>query len=170
MRSAVWFLVVAAFALYMVMALWSLPYIAIEAGGQRPFDMRPFGYSEAEARAFVAGLSDAGKMFYLGTQHTLDAIYPALLGAAMMLGCALLFASWVKYPFLILSLVMVLADYQENQKVAEMLIAGEAGMTAAMVQSASTWTVIKSMSATVVFVALIAALITKLVTRRKRSA
>ena len=73
-RRAVMALFAATIGLYLVMLLWSLPKIAAEAGGLTPFDMRPGGYSLAEARAFLAALSPEGTAFYLGVQHRLDMV------------------------------------------------------------------------------------------------
>ena len=65
------------------MVLWSLPLISEMAGGGIPFDMRPGGYSFDDALVFLREITDAGRHFYLSTQHLLDMFYPTLLAITL---------------------------------------------------------------------------------------
>ena len=80
MHRAFWISFIFATGVYLSMVFWSLPFIAGQAGGLAPFDMRPTGYSVTEARAFTQALTEEGRAFYLDVQHKLDFAYPALLG------------------------------------------------------------------------------------------
>ena len=54
LRVLFWTCFAAAMAIYIAMILWSLPVITEAAGGLAPFDMRPFGYTLADAQAFLS--------------------------------------------------------------------------------------------------------------------
>ncbi len=141
-----WSLAVATLVVYAAMVLWSLPYIAGEAGGLLPFDLRPSGYSEAEARAFLAALSEDGRRFYLGTQHRLDLVYPALLAATLGLAIWRLFPKLPAFARAALALVPAMGsayDYLENARVAGLLAMG-AEATGEAVAAASRATLFKS--------------------------
>ena len=91
-RVAFWILLVVTLAVYVVMINWSLPLIAERADGLRPFDLRPIGYDFDEAKAFLAALKPEGAEFYLGVQHKLDSIYPALLAATLFFAIVMIAA------------------------------------------------------------------------------
>lgn len=155
MKTTFWICFFAATGLYLVMVLWSLPLISEAAGGDVPFDMRPTGYSGEEARAFLTALSDEGRAFYLAVQHRLDSIYPGLLGVTLALGLMLVYRGWVAALGVVLSAGVALADYMENMAVATMLRVGPEGVSDAMADAASGWTLLKSGLSTVVFLALL---------------
>ncbi|MCB1369192.1 MAG: hypothetical protein KDK00_15600, partial [Rhodobacteraceae bacterium] len=140
-RALYWALVAATLLLYGVMVLWSLPQVAAAAGGQVAFDMRPGGYTFAEAMAFLAALSEEGQAFYLGTQHRLDSAYPAMLAMVLALGGYGLAGPdrrrWLARAIAAAAIIGAVADYLENQAVVAMLEAGPAGLTADMVTAAS---------------------------------
>src|SRR5262245_15798623 len=99
------------------MLMWTLPTITAEAGGLAPFDMRPAGYSFAEARAFLVALSDSGKRLYLDVQQPLDVAYPALYGATLFFAIAFLtprrWGNW-KWLLATVAVPVVVFDYLEN--------------------------------------------------------
>lgn len=130
--------------LYGAMAVWSLPAITAEAGGIAPFDLRLSGYSEAEARAFLGALTPEGRAFYVDVQHQLDLIYPPLLGLTLTLGFHLLFARPWNFALSLVALSAVAADYLENFFVGEMLAADPATLDAAVIATASFWTLVKA--------------------------
>lgn len=152
-----WAAILATGAVYLTMVLWTLPRIAREAGGLMPFDLRPLGYSVAEARAFLAALSETGREVYLTVQHRLDLVFPGLL--ALTLGLA--FHRLAPRPLaLVLSAVVIAAagfDYAENAAVAGLLTAQ--APTDASIVTASRFTVLKSVCASVGFVALLGLLL-----------
>ncbi|WP_204113420.1 hypothetical protein [Shimia biformata] len=155
MQRAFWFSFIAAGAVYLTMILWSLPFIASEAGGLVPFDMRPMGYDLDEAKAFVAGISERGRAFYLGTQHRLDLIYPALLALALVLGLQLLYRRPWSSVLGVLALMGAASDFLENQFVTTLLLTPPAEIDSRLVGVASFWTMSKSITTTICFAALL---------------
>lgn len=122
LRRAYWVVFAAAIAVLAAMMVWTFPAISNAVGGLEPFDLRPFGYNPDEARAFLSALSEQGREIYLGPQHALDSVYPALL-AVVLAG-----AVWVLIPSRALCLLLIAAafagagaDYVENSRVATML-------------------------------------------------
>lgn len=133
-------LLAVAMAVYFTMVLWSLPRIAAAAGGLVPFDLRPGGYTFAEAQAFVAVLDPGAVRFYLRVQHGLDTVYPPLL--ALVLGIALWALlgrapRWLKLAAMAAPGMGMVFDWVENARVAAMLRAGAQGITPEMVAAAS---------------------------------
>lgn len=156
MGRLTWGLLGLALAIYLVMALWSMPYIVAEAGGLMPFDMRPTGYDTEQAVAFLGAISDAGRAFYLDTQHVLDLFYPGLMGAALFLAIVQLFAhkgAVMRYGLAVTALIGAGFDYLENARVAAMLRAVVADVEAAEIAAASQATMLKSGFDTVAMVA-----------------
>lgn len=132
---------------YGTMLAWSLPFIAAEANGIPPFDMRPTGYSFQEAREFLGTLSPEGRDFYLEVQHRLDLAYPALIAFTLFSAIVLLTPSRLgalRYPLALLPVAGSIFDYLENHSVAEMLAVGADGLTAELASRANIYTVLKS--------------------------
>ena len=161
-QIAFWLLFAVTMAVYATILLWSLPIVAAAAGGQVPFDMRPGGYSFAEARAFLIALSEEGRDFYVTVQHRLDLAYPALIAATLFFAIAALVPArarpgrwWVAAP----ALVIAAFDYAENSAVAAMLAAGPAGLSPDLVAQASRWTVWKSTLTAAVMTAVLVLLV-----------
>lgn len=144
-RLLFWLVLAAGAAIYAAMLLWTLPEIQGAAGGLVPFDMRPLGYSHAEAVEFLAALDARGLALYLGPQKWLDLAFPALLG---------LFLAWSfvrlgpgVFPRAILVVAAIAAagfDYLENIRVRAMLLAGPEATSEAMAWAASVATLVKS--------------------------
>ncbi|WP_224813603.1 hypothetical protein [Hasllibacter sp. MH4015] len=111
------------------------------AGGLMPFDGRVFGYSVAEARAFLDALTPEARETYLGPARLLDTVFPLALGALLA------WPLWRLSPspwriLAALALGYVAADLVENAAVAGML--RETGpVTPATIQVASRLTVAK---------------------------
>ncbi|MDU8926002.1 hypothetical protein RXV86_01255 [Alisedimentitalea sp. MJ-SS2] len=158
------FLTIATAALYLVMVLWSLPEITIEADGLMPFDLRPFGYSPQEAEAFLNALSDEGRVFYAETQHRLDMVFPLLLMAWGAWTVWLLYPAPINWLFIALAVLGCVFDLGENRAVAGLL----EGFDAEAARAASRWTLAKSLAATTVYGAILWALGRKLWVRIKR--
>ena len=168
-----WLIFAAALAVYGTMIFWSLPFIANEAGGPIPFDMRPGGYSLAEAQAFLTALSDQGRLFYLTTQHRLDLIYPALLAFVLTgAGRGLTQNGYRPIAFVIgfAAFLGAGADYTENMRVAAMLRAAPEALDAALVESASFATLIKSATTTVAMVLVLGLVVLALIRRFRKGA
>jgi hypothetical protein len=171
--TAFWILFVLAVAVYAVMVLWSLPMVAVDADGERllAFDLRPGGYTLAEAQTYVGGLSAAQTAFYLDVQHRLDLVYPPLLAATMALGTFLLAPAALgagRWPLILPALAAGALDLLENAGVAGLLRAGAAGLTAESVAAASRWSMMKAQATTGAGLLLLALLVLWLVRRMQR--
>lgn len=150
-RALFWLLAATTAAVYAAMPFWSLPGIAEAAGGLMPFDLRPLGYTPAEARAFLSDLSDDGRDFYLTIQHRLDLAFPALLAATLAwIAFRLNPPGWraVRWTIAAAALFGMFADYAENAAVAALLSSPPDAVTDAAIAAASRWTVLKSLGAT----------------------
>jgi membrane protease YdiL (CAAX protease family) len=150
-RLGFWGLFGVTFGIYGVMLAWSLPTISAAAGGLAPFDMRPGGYSFAEALAFLTALTPEGAAFYRGTQHLLDLFYPGLLALTLYFAIAALLPKRLGAWLWVVALIAVptgLFDYLENGAVTAMLDAGPAGLTPALVETASRFTLLKAAGST----------------------
>ncbi|MEP2952617.1 MAG: hypothetical protein ABJN39_04495 [Sulfitobacter sp.] len=67
---------------YFVMVSVTLAHLEV-ISGQRPFDMRPFGYSPSDAATFLEALGIDGREYYLSHQIPLDMLYPVLLAMTL---------------------------------------------------------------------------------------
>ena len=168
-----WLLVAATGAVYAAMALWSLPYVAGETGDLMPFDLRPLGYSPDDARTFLGHLSAEGRAFYLTVQHRLDLAFPALLAATLVWTALRLPPSgWRAVRWVLIGAAVggMVADYLENAAVAAMLSAAPDAVSAEQIVTASRWTVLKSLGATLAMslgaVLLVRALAARMKTRQ----
>ena len=155
MKRAFWLSFCTALAIYLTMALWSVPFIASQAGGQAPFDMRPLGYSLSDATRFLSALSEEGREFYLNVQQRLDIAYPALLGLALVLGLQLALRRPWGTVFGVVALIATSADYFENYLITGMLRTPVEALDEVTVQVASFLTMSKSVSHMICFVALL---------------
>lgn len=153
-----WILTAVMAAVYLVIVVWSLPFISAEAGGLTPFDLRPGGYSFDEAQAFLSALSAEGLAQYEGPQRWLDIVYPALLAAVLCWAATRItagYSDWVRGGVIAVILIAVSYDYQENWFVAQMLAVGPDGITEALVEQASSATVTKSVLTSLVLFGLL---------------
>lgn len=151
-RILFWGLFGLTLAIYAAMLGWSLPFIASAAGGLVPFDMRPGGYSLAEAYAFLDTLSSDGAEFYLNVQQKLDIAYPGLIALTLLFAIGALlprgFGTW-RWVVAAVALPVGVFDYLENHAVAQMIEAGSRGLTSDLVAKASQWSVFKAGASTV---------------------
>ena len=149
---------VVSIALWAVMMYGTLAYLRRIAGGLQPFDLRPFGYNVAEARAFLAALSEIGREYYANVQLSLDTAYPFTF--ALSRGLLLI---WLTMPgrvadrplsfaaraaLVAVPIITAAFDYIENGYIAEMLSTGPQ-VSAEVVAWASFWTQAKSLAALV---------------------
>ena len=164
MNRRVWFwvLFLVTLGIYLTIVLWSLPMISKEAAGLMPFDLRPGGYSEDEAREFLGAISDDGRAFYLGVQHWIDTAYPGLMAITLAFAINWAGQSWhklVRFGLIGAGFVGAGFDYLENSRVANMLIQHVADVSAADIAAASQATLLKSGFGTLAMVGLFAGLI-----------
>lgn len=133
-----------AMTIYLVMVLGTLRYLT-DLAMVLPFDLRPTGYSQAEAAALLEALGEAGRQFYLTRQIPLDTFYPGLL--ALTLISTLRWRAARFGPTLMTRIGVPLAilaatfDYLENLGIGLML---HGGADPTLVQAASTATMVKS--------------------------
>ncbi|MFK8075700.1 MAG: hypothetical protein AB8B84_03875 [Granulosicoccus sp.] len=160
-----WVLVTATVTNYLIMVLWSLPRVSEMAGGEVPFDMRPGGYSFDEAQVFLTVITDAGRDFYLDTQQYLDIFYPTLFATTAAISLLHLAPTYWGRSLSVLAIAAGLFDHLENSAVAVMLRAGPEAITEAMASTASNWSLAKSISTTIVLVALMIILCIKGIAR-----
>ncbi len=173
LRVLFWTCFAAAMAIYIAMILWSLPVITEAAGGLAPFDMRPFGYTLADAQAFLAAIDPETVNFYRNVQLTLDLFYPALITISLVLGIYLLlparFGAW-RWVIAALALPIAPFDYLENNLIGVMLASGPEMVSADLVSAASRWTMLKSSFTTASMLLLVALSLWWLVRRIQRRA
>ncbi len=166
-RLILWTAAAATLGVYCIMVLWSLPRVAAEAGGLPPFDMRPFGYAEGEARAFLASLSPQGRSFYGRVQHGLDIAFPALLALVLVMSFdRLISAPGLRWLLTALALGSMAADYAENALVSRMLLLPPSDVPAALIGWSNAATLTKSATVTAAMTALLVALAARI--RRRR--
>ena len=150
-----WGMLAATLVLYLVIVLWSLPIVANDANGLRPFDLRPMGYTTEEARAFLAALGEVGLAQYSGIQHQLDTFYPYTLAITLSLAASLLFSPRWAMLMAVLAAFGAFCDLQENIAVADLLSLGAKGIDEEVVSIASLLTSLKSAVTTGVMLALL---------------
>ena len=68
--------------MWAVMFFGPLEHLTDLAGGLTPFDIRPKGYSYAEAHALLEALGEQGRAFYANPELVIDTFYPPLCGLA----------------------------------------------------------------------------------------
>lgn len=71
-------LLVASGVLWAIMFFGPLAHLSRLAGGPKPFDIRPTGYSYDEARAFLDAIGEQGRAYYFNPELIIDTIYPPL--------------------------------------------------------------------------------------------
>lgn len=143
MPRVFWALLAATLAAWLAMNLVTARRIEAFADGQRLLDMRFNGYSFEEVRSFVAAIGDEGAALYLGAQFWLDMVFPALLGAVLIICYLRLFPSWLGLIMSGGAFIYIVIDYLENFAIATMLHAGANGITQDMAATADQWTTTK---------------------------
>ncbi|WP_171237001.1 hypothetical protein [Ruegeria sp. HKCCA6837] len=152
----------AAMLVYFVMVFGSLVDIE-QITGVRAFDMRPNGYSYADALALISALGEEGRRVYLTMQIPLDTVYPALLAissASSLYWLSQSFGSTARWYRAVAAVAYLaaIADYAENGLIVWMLNAG-LGVPEALVTAASLASVSKAIFSTIVFTTLLIALV-----------
>jgi hypothetical protein len=119
MRLVNWLLPLAALAAYLVLILLLAPRLAAETGGLIPFDLRAFGYSHAEAQAYLTAITPAGQALYLGPIRLNDTVFPILLTLTLCLPLR----RW-PWGYSVPALGYGMADLAENWAVARLIQTG----------------------------------------------
>ena len=163
----------AAMLVYCLMVFGSLADIE-RITGLRAFDMRPTGYTYADALALISALGEEGRRVYLTIQIPLDTLYPALLAIASASSLHWLSQSYGSAARLyravaIVAYLAAIADYAENLMIIWILYTG-LGVPEALVTAASLASMTKSFLSTIVFTTLLICLVEFAIRiRRQRS-
>jgi hypothetical protein len=116
--------------LWAVMFFGPLAHLERLASGLTPFDIRPRGYSYAEARAFL-DIGQQGRRYYVSPELAIDTVYPPLY--AVSRGLALWWQTMpgrvredpvplkVRYALIAVPVLMASLDLFENGCIAVML-------------------------------------------------
>ncbi len=162
---------------YTFMLTVTIPKTMEFSNGMKLLDMMPSGYDLNYVSELFSSLGENGRETYLTSQIPVDMIYPLLFGLSycLLLGYFLKKLNKLNSPYLYLCLLPVIAgisDYLENIGIITMLN-NYPDLTETMVNATNTFTVLKSISTSVFFIALIVILIIlgiKFVKRNKTSA
>lgn len=146
-----------ALAVYVAMTAVTIPRVRAGTGGLEVFDLRPLGYSEGDARAFLANLSETANAYYRHVQIPLDFLYPLLLA---LFGAFAL--AWVRRRLAIprwligVPFAAGVFDYLENIGIL-MMLGGNTGR--ATIAAANVCTICKSMLTAVLQTGLVVMLV-----------
>ncbi|SIQ62878.1 hypothetical protein [Maribacter ulvicola] len=148
---------------YAYMLLVTIPATMEFSNGLQLLDMMPAGYDLAYVNTLFQTLGDTGRQMYLTKQIPVDMIYPLLFGIsyAAVLAYFLLKLPKLNPKYLYLCLLPViagLADYLENMGIISMLNTYPT-LTETTVTITSIFSVIKSSTTSMYFMALIVVLI-----------
>jgi hypothetical protein len=124
-------LLVASGLMWAVMFFGPLARLSHLADGLTPFDIRPKGYSYADARAFLEAIGEQGRKYYASPELVIDTFYPPLY--AVSRGLALWWLTMpgrvreaplplkVRYVLVTVPILMASLDLVENACIAVML-------------------------------------------------
>ena len=150
-------------AVYVFMLTVTIPETMEFSEGMKLLDMMPTGYDMAYVNELFNTLGEQGRRTYLTHQIPADMIYPLLFGLTycLMMAYFLKKINRFKFPFYYLCLLPVvagIADYSENFGIILML-KSYPDLTQPTVKTTNLFSLIKSVSTSVFFVALIGVLI-----------
>lgn len=162
---------------YVYMLAFTIPKTMQFSKGMKLLDMMPTGYDLDYVNALFSSLGEKGRETYLTTQIPLDMLYPFLFGLSycLLIGFFLNKLSKLNAPYVylcVLPIVSGIADYLENFGIILMLNIYP-NLTQAHVTVTNLFSIIKSISTSVFFIALIIVLISlgfKTIKRKKTSA
>ena len=163
--------------IYIFMMTVTIPKTMEFSNGMKLLDMMPSGYDLNYVSELFSSLGENGRETYLTRQIPVDMIYPLLFGLSycLLLGYFLKKLNKLNSPYLYLCLLPVIAgisDYLENIGIITMLN-NYPDLTETIVNATNTFSVLKSTSNSIFFIALIIILIIlgiKFVKRNKTSA
>jgi hypothetical protein len=148
---------------YLFMLLVTIPKTMEFSNGMKLLDMLPTGYNQDYVNELFRTLGQNGREIYLTNQIPVDMIYPLLFGLtySLLLAYFLKKLNKLKSPFTYLCLLPIIAgiaDYLENIGIITML-KSYPNFTETTVNATNTFSVVKSTSTSIFFIALIAILI-----------
>jgi hypothetical protein len=144
---------------YLFMLLVTIPKTLGFSNEMKLLDMLPTGYNQDYVNKLFSTLGENGREIYLTNQIPVDMIYPLLFGLtySLLLAYFLKKLNKLKSPFTYLCLLPIIAgvsDYLENFGIITMLNSYP-DLTETIVNTTSTFSVIKSTSTSIFFIALI---------------
>ncbi len=150
-------------AFYALMLLVTIPKTMAFSNGMKLLDMMPMGYSADYANSLFLALGEKGREVYLYNQIPVDLIYPFLFAISYCLIMAYFLQKLNKLNsgFFYLTLLPLLAgisDYFENFGIIYMLL-NFPDISQESILTTSSFSILKSMSTTIYFIALIIILI-----------
>jgi len=161
---------------YAIMLIVTIPKTMIFSNGMKLLDMMPMGYNSEYINSLFEALGENGRQVYLYNQLPVDMIYPFLFGISycLLIGYFLKKLNKLSSVFFylcFLPLIAGLADYLENFGIIIMLN-NYPNLSQTSMVATNIFSVVKSMTTTVFFVAVIITLIMlgiKTIKERKRS-
>ncbi|SDW33742.1 hypothetical protein SAMN05444411_101507 [Lutibacter oricola] len=148
---------------YTFMLTVTIPKTMEFSNGMRLLDMMPTGYDLDYVSKLFNLLGENGRSTYLNNQIPVDMIYPLLFGLTycLLLGYFLKKLNKLNSPYIFLSLLPIIAgvaDYLENLGIITML-KNYPKLKETTVYATNIFSVIKSISTSIFFIALIVVLI-----------
>jgi len=159
---------------YAYMLLVSIPKTLEFAPDLKLMDMMPLGYDSEHVNTLFNALGAEGRMTYLYHQLPVDFIYPLLFGIGYCLTMAYFLLKIDKYNSILFTLCLLpllagFADYCENISIISMLN-NYPSISQNLVSTSSFFSLVKSMSTSIYFVALLLVLAIFAVKKIKRTA
>lgn len=150
-------------AAYLFMLLVTIPKTMEFSEGMKLLDMMPTGYDWNYVNTLFGTLGTDGRETYLTNQIPVDMIYPFLFAISycLLLGYFLNKLGKLKPPFIYLCLLPIIAgifDYMENVGIITML-KSYPDLPEVATNTSNIFTIIKSISTSLFFIALFMALI-----------
>jgi len=149
--------------IYAVMLIITIPKTMAFSNGMKLLDMMPTGYNSEYINALFDRLGEDGRHAYLYSQLPVDMIYPFLFGISYCLIIAYFLKKINKldsafFYLCFLPVIAGIADYLENFGIITMLN-NYPDLSQASMNATNYFSIIKSMTTTVFFIALIITLI-----------
>tara|TARA_Y100000385_G_C13011895_1_gene602058 strand:+ start:196 stop:771 length:576 start_codon:yes stop_codon:yes gene_type:complete len=153
------FLFVITNIIYGIMLMVTIPKTMAFSKGMKLLDMMPMGYDSEYINALFGALGENGRGVYLYNQIPIDMVYPFLFGISY---CLLLVYFLKKinklnsafFYLIFLPIIAGIADYLENLGIINML-SSYPNQSQLSMDVTNVFSIIKSMTTTVFFVALI---------------
>ena len=153
------FLFVITNIIYGIMLMVTIPKTMAFSKGMKLLDMMPMGYDSEYINALFEALGENGRGVYLYNQIPIDMVYPFLFGISY---CLLLVYFLKKinklnsafFYLIFLPIIAGIADYLENLGIINML-SSYPNQSQLSMDVTNVFSIIKSMTTTVFFVALI---------------
>jgi hypothetical protein len=148
---------------YAIMLIVTIPKTMTFSNGMKLLDMMPMGYNSEYINSLFEALGENGRQVYLYSQLPVDMIYPFLFGISycLLIGYFLKKLNKLSSVFFylcFLPLIAGIADYLENFGIITMLN-NYPNLSQSLMDATNIFSVVKSMTTTVFFVALIITLL-----------